>query len=109
MQNIKSKTQGLYFRVQTIAQTTTFSFSFFLKKLKSVLKPQIALPLAAGVHSKKLSVAKHFYMPVVCTTLFFCSCQKENLSNTALNSTTSSSTSADAHRWHRRHHTNGSH
>ena len=97
-QNIKSKPQGHSTPVQTINQTNESLFSYSFEISITMVKSRIVQTLLAKYHIKYYS-----FLPVVIAAMFFCSCQKEKLSNTALNSIASSDASFDAEALVRKH------
>src|SRR6476469_3102608 len=97
-QNIKSKPHGHSTPVQTINQTNKSLPSYSFEKSITMLKSRIVQPLLAKYHIKNYS-----FLPVVIAAMFFCSCQKEKLSNTTLNSIASSDASFDAEALVRKH------
>ncbi|TKK70153.1 hypothetical protein FC093_05205 [Ilyomonas limi] len=93
IQFIKSQLQRQYAFAQTI------SLPKVLASLKRVFQ---LLPFARHRYKKRLAIANYYLLIVVMATTFFCSCQKEQVSDPSdLNSTSSSTASVDARRRHR--------
>ena len=94
---IKSKTQENYACVQTISLMSKALNSCGFKKIKTVFNLQVVPPPSQVFHSTKRSfISKYQFVGVMATVLLLASCQKEDISNQVLNSTTSGDMSAVA-------------
>ena len=95
--HIKSKTQKYYLYVQTISLMRKALHFCSFKKTKTAFDFQ-AVPSSSNVFHpvKRNAVSKYQFVGVMAAVLLFASCQKEDLSNPALNSTTSGDMSAVA-------------
>jgi poly(3-hydroxybutyrate) depolymerase len=93
---IKSKTQQFYAFAQTINQTKIAPILSIFKNIKTVLKLQIAKLSLEKLLFTKRNVVGNSFLVVIVAALLLASCQKEELSDPVLNSTTSGDLSASA-------------
>ena len=93
--SIKSKKHQLTMQMPNLLSNSTFACLF--KSLKTVFTVQIGQPVITKQPSKSWTPVRGYtFIAAVIAAMFFASCQKEKIADTAVNSTTSGSSSAQA-------------
>src|SRR5207237_9252237 len=93
----KSKSQKLSLSAQTITLVKQVFSTYIIKKAKIAFQFQVVQPVSKTFSFEKKRLIRIYHiLPVLIATLLLVSCQKEELTNPDLNSTTTNESLASA-------------